>query len=74
MAYIRFLLNKEVEHKNDLDQMYQAIDITKNDIQNLTNYVNYLRNCINEAQSGTHRKRKVTICAGDQRVEVCRHD
>ena len=70
--YIRFLLNKEVEHKNDLDQMYQAIDITKNDIQNLTNYVNYLRNCINEAQSGTHRKRRVTICAGGQRVEVYR--
>lgn len=62
------------ENRKDCEQMYQAIDSAKYDIQNLTRYVDYLHSCIKNAQTGTRRKRRVTICAGGQTVEVVRND
>lgn len=65
------LLAIEVNRK-DCEQMYQAIDTIRQDIQGLANYTDYLYNRINSAPSVVKRKRRVTICANGQRVEVCR--
>jgi hypothetical protein len=61
-------------NRNDCEQMYQTIDSIKYDIQNLKSYVDYLHSCIKNAQTGTRRKRRVTICAGGQTVEISRND
>ena len=69
---VRFLLDKEVEHRNDLDQMYQAIDGLKEDAQQARQAVNYLYHKIESAPSVAKRRRKVTICANGQRVDIKR--
>jgi uncharacterized coiled-coil DUF342 family protein len=61
-------------NRKDCEQMYQAIDILKNDVQHLSECANYLYSKINEAPSVAKRKRRVTICANGQVVEVCKHD
>ena len=68
--YIQFLLKSENEYKNDLDQMYQAIDMLKLDMQQVRQHVNYLYDRVESAPSVAKRKRRVTICAGGQKVEV----
>lgn len=72
--YIRFFFDKEGEHKNDLDQMYQTIDMLKYDAQQVKQLVNYLCDRVESAPNVAKRKRKVTICANGQTVEVCRHN
>ena len=64
-------LRADVCHtRNDLEQLYQALDVVKYDNQRLTAYANYLESKINEAPSVAKRKRRVTICANGQAVEV----
>ena len=68
-------LHQDMRHtRNDLEQLYQALDVVKYDNQRLTAYANYLESKINEAPSVAKRKRRVTICANGQVVEVCKHD
>lgn len=64
-------LHQDMRHtRNDLEQMYQALDMVKYDNQKLKEYANYLHCKINEAPSVAKRKRKVTICANGQVVEI----
>ena len=59
-------------NRKDCEQMYQAIDILKNDMQYVKHLANYLYDKMESAPSVAKRKRRVTICAGGQRVEVYR--
>lgn len=59
-------------NRKDCEQMYQAIDILKHDVQSVKQLANYLYERVESAPSVAKRKRKVTICAGEQRVEVYR--
>lgn len=61
-------------NKKDCEQMYQAIDMLKHDAQQVKQVVNYLYNKVESAPSVAKRKRRVTICANGQRVEVIRND
>ena len=59
-------------NRKDCEQMYQAIDILKHDVQYVKQLANYLYERAESAPSVAKRKRRVTICAGEQRVEVYR--
>lgn len=62
---------QEIEVKrNDCEQMYQAIDMLKHKVQYVEQLANYLYDRMESAPSVAKRKRRVTICAGGQRVEV----
>lgn len=61
-------------NRKDCEQMYQAIDMLKNDAQQIKQVVNYLYNRVESAPVAAKRKRRVTICADGQRVEVNRND
>ena len=62
------------ENRKDCEQMYQAIDMLKYDVQHVKQLANYLYGKIESAPSVAKRKRRVTICAGGQTVEVIRND
>ena len=79
--YLKRGVNKhddDIEHclqtievnRKDCEQMYQAIDMLKHDAQQIKQVVNHLYNKVESAPSVAKRKRKVTICAGGQVVEV----
>lgn len=59
-------------NRKDCEQMYQAIDTLKHDAQQVKQIVNYLYNRVESAPSVTKRKRKVTICASGQIVDIKR--
>lgn len=60
-------------NRKDCEQMYQAIDMLKHDVQYVKSVANYLYDSRAEsAPSVAKRKRRVTICAGGQTIEVCR--
>lgn len=81
--YLKRRVNKhddDIEHclqvteinRKDCEQMYQAIDMLKDDAQQIKQVVNYLYNKVESAPSVAKRKRKVTICAGGQTVDIKR--
>lgn len=57
-------------NRNDCEQMYQAINMLKHDVQYVKQLANYLYDRVESAPSVAKRKRRVTICADGQRVEV----
>ena len=59
-------------NRKDCEQMYQVIDMLKDDAQQINKVMNYLYDRVESAPIVTKRKRRVTICAGGQRVEVCK--
>lgn len=61
-------------NRKDCEQMYQAIDMLKYDAQQVKQIVNYLYDRVESAPTVAKRKRRVTICANGQIIEVCRHD
>lgn len=69
---IQHCLQATEVNREDCEQMYQAIDILKHDAQQIKQVVNYLYSRVESAPSVAKRKRKVTICAGGQTIEVCR--
>lgn len=81
--YLRRIVDKhnnDIDHclqatevnRKDCEQMYQAIDMLKNDAQQVRQVMNCLYEKVESAPSVAKRKRRVTICAGGQKVEVNR--
>lgn len=81
--YLKRIVNKhdvDIEHclqvteinRKDCEQMYQAIDMLKHDAQQIKQVLNYLYDRVGSAPSVAKRKRKVTICAGGQVVDIKR--
>lgn len=71
---ISYCLQAIEVNRKDCEQMYQAIDSLKYDAQQIKQVVNYLYNKVESAPIVAKRKRRVTICANGQTVEVYRHD
>lgn len=61
-------------NRKDCEQMCQAIDILKYDMQQVKQIANHLYNRIESASNASKKKRRVTVCAGGQTVEVLRYD
>ena len=59
-------------NRADCEQMYQAIDMLKYDAQQVKQIVDYLYGKVESAPSVAKRKRRVTICADGQTVEIKR--
>ena len=81
--YLKRIVNKhdvDIDHclqeievnKKDCEQMYQSIDMLKNDVRQLIQMGNYLYEKVESAPNAAKRKRRVTICAGGQTVDIKR--
>ena len=71
------IINKVGEHEDKLEELYFAVDRVRGDVQKCLAYeglLEYLYKKVESAPSVAKRRRKVTIRANGQRVEVTRND
>ena len=68
------LVKNVSEMHEDLNQQYNATDELKDRVARCEAYCNAVEYLLNNARTATKKRRRVTVCAGDQRVEVIRND